>query len=401
MTREDLNKTLLASNTHHHLLELPTGFGKTKCALDKINMLIKSGKISTKPSILILIPRLVLIDTWREEIKKWGYSNYLPYITFSTYISIGKHIKSWDVLVADEAHHFSDRCLLVLNDVNFKVNYSILLSATVKKEQKDNLSLIFKGLKRIKVGVNQAINDNVLPEPTILLIPLTLDNSINNQIIEKKPKKGFRANYKVISYKDQWKEKNYNNGLKIRCTQQEYYRHISGLVEWYKNRSGNKILRNLWLHTAGQRLKWLAEQKHNVINEILNIINKKRIILFCPSIKESESFSISCINSKVGKDYLQHFNNKTVNKISAVDMIDEGVNLVDCQIGIFQMINSSTRIRTQRFGRILRHKKPFILFPYFINTREQEIIEKLKEEYNNDFIKTIKNMNELKEVLNE
>ena len=65
------------------------------------------------------------------------------------------------------------------------------------------------------------------------------------------------------------------------------------------------------------------------------------------------------------------------------------------------MINSSTRIRTQRFGRILRHKKPFILFPYFINTREQEIIEKLKEEYNNDFIKTIKNMNELKEVLNE
>ena len=189
--------------------------------------------------------------------------------------------------------------------------------------------------------------------------------------------------------------------MKIRCTQQEYYRHISGLVEWYKNRSGNKILRNLWLHTAGQRLKWLAEQKHNVINEILNIINKKRIILFCPSIKESESFSISCINSKVGKDYLQHFNNKTVDKISAVDMIDEGVNLVDCQIGIFQMINSSTRIRTQRFGRILRHKKPFILFPYFINTREQEIIEKLKEEYNNDFIKTIKNMNELKEVLNE
>ena len=36
-----------------------------------------------------------------------------------------------------------------------------------------------------------------------------------------------------------------------------------------------------------------------------------------------------------------------------------------------------------------------------IKSREQEIIEKLKEEYNNDFIKTIKNMNELKEVLNE
>ena len=70
-------------------------------------------------------------------------------------------------------------------------------------------------------------------------------------------------------------------------------------------------------------------------------------------------------------------------------MLDEGVNLTSCRVGIFANINSSERIVVQRIGRILRHKDPIIIIPYFINTREQEIVNNMLEGYNPDLIETM------------
>ena len=50
------------------------------------------------------------------------------------------------------------------------------------------------------------------------------------------------------------------------------------------------------------------------------------------------------------------------------------------------MINSSQRMSLQRIGRILRHKSPALIFPYWKNTREEEIIEELIKGYNPDLV---------------
>lgn len=53
---------------------------------------------------------------------------------------------------------------------------------------------------------------------------------------------------------------------------------------------------------------------------------------------------------------------------------------------MFQMINSSDRLNIQRVGRILRHKYPVLIFPYFIDTREAEIVKDVTSGYNPELI---------------
>ena len=65
MTREDVTKELLNIPNKNILAELPTGFGKSKYGLDIMD------KRKPEKNILIVIPRLVLIENWKDEIHKW------------------------------------------------------------------------------------------------------------------------------------------------------------------------------------------------------------------------------------------------------------------------------------------------------------------------------------------
>ena len=58
-------------------------------------------------------------------------------------------------------------------------------------------------------------------------------------------------------------------------------------------------------------------------------------------------------------------------------------------------MNSSEIVVKQRVGRILRHKSPIIIIPYFKDTREEELVQKMIEEYSEESIVTINNINEI------
>lgn len=71
------------------------------------------------------------------------------------------------------------------------------------------------------------------------------------------------------------------------------------------------------------------------------------------------------------------------------------MNLVNCRIGIYANLNSSETIIKQRLGRILRHKKPVIVIPFYRYTREEELVNKMLEDYNPQLVKTITNIKDL------
>lgn len=52
-------------------------------------------------------------------------------------------------------------------------------------------------------------------------------------------------------------------------------------------------------------------------------------------------------------------------------------------------------MKTVVVKRAMRHKSPVIIMPYYQGTREQEIIEKMTEGFNKDFIKTIQSISEI------
>lgn len=378
MTREEVNSLALSKidGTKCLILELITGMGKTKVAIDLMNHICDRvfRNDNSPTSILILVAKIVHKQTWLDEMKKWGGIKS-DYITIECYESLKNYENSrFDVVVADEMQHLSEARLEVLNTININEAF-IGLSATIKRDMRDYFINNYDA-KVIKCGLREAVEDEVLPEPTVYLIPLTLDTT--------------KFTYNIKKF-----------GRDIITTQKGYYDAVSSLIDWYKSKyfnSRNERMKNLWLSTAGKRLKWCAEQKESLVLSLLDKFKNYKTLTFCSSIEQSERLGKHNITSK-NKDSIKNlemFNANKIKHITAVNILNEGVNLTNCKVGIFCNLNSSEIIVKQRVGRILRHKSPVIIIPYFENTREEELVQKMIEEYDKDSIIIVDSINGIK-----
>ena len=50
----------------------------------------------------------------------------------------------------------------------------------------------------------------------------------------------------------------------------------------------------------------------------------------------------------------------------------------------------------QKLGRLLRHPNPVLIIPYYNNTREEEIIKKMLEDYNPELVTVVESLNQIK-----
>lgn len=377
MKREEIQKKALESidKSKYMILELITGYGKTKVAIDLINHICDRvfNREQSPTTILILVAKTVHKQTWKEEIEKWGGIKS-DYITIECYESLKKYDSAYfDIVIADEMQHLSDARLEVLETIHINEAF-IGLSATIKKDMRDYFVNAYKA-EVIKCGLKEAVEDEVLPEPTVYLLPLSLDTK--------------NYSYRIKKFKRD-----------IITTQQGYYDTISSLIKWYKNKfltSRRERIKNLWLSTAGKRLKWLSEQKEDVVLALLDKFKDCKTLTFCSSIEQSERLGKYNITSKnkASVKNLEMFNLNKIKHITACNILNEGVNLTNCRVGIFCNLNSSEIVVKQRVGRILRHKSPIIIIPYFKDTREEELVEKMIEDYNKELIKTLNNINDL------
>ena len=317
MTRDEIRREILAIPNNHILCELPTSMGKTRIAIERL----VQKKILPK-DLLIVVPRLVLIDNWKDEFDKWGHSEYKD-ATFVTYVSLPKMAGKWKFVIFDECHHLSERCREALK--SFSIKYSMLLSATVKRELKYELSIMFPGLEKYRYNVRQATDEGILPDPTVYLLPLYLQNTPPTYEIIFNPKMG---NPVIYQYKDRWAARRIKNRkVIVKCSQREYYADMTSLIEFYRKKSfGNPAMKNTFLHKSGERLKWLSDQKTQTVHNILLYLNKERTLTFCNGIAQTEVLGRHCVNSK-NKDSeknLNEFNNGKINHITACNMLDEG-----------------------------------------------------------------------------
>ena len=386
MNRDSVNKEVLELCDKHNnmLIELPTGFGKSKLALD----ILKKHITDMQQEVLIVVPRLVLIDTWKKEFEKWGMKKYLLSVTFVTYVSLPKKAGKWSMVIFDECHHLSERCREALD--SFTISRSILLSATVKNSVKWDLKGTFQNLHSYKIHMKEAIDNEVLPDPRVFLIPLSLETKLATESIWKNPK--GKDPVVELPWASRWsgiRQKTYK--VRIYCTEWQYYTDMSDQIDFWKRKymvTRNEAFKNKWLRLAGERLKWLSDKKVDLVSRILWLIRGHRTLTFCNSIEQTEELGSYCINSKnkQSTNILEAFNEGRIDHITACNMLNEGMNLVNCQVGIYNNLNSSEIIVKQRLGRILRHESPVIVIPYYKDTREQELVEKMLEDYNPELI---------------
>ena len=411
MTREQHFERIKAlfANNNALMLKLPTSFGKCKISIDLIQEDFASKEsLFSDLNILIVVPRLVLFDNWKDEFKKWGFK-YSDHVTFTTYVSFPKHADiSWDYIIFDEGHHFTENCADAF--MSFRYNKVLFMSATFPREQKYRIKGTVRGIAEYTVTARDAINDEILPDPKVILIPMMLDNTKVSQIyIKNKSKSGSPVK---CYYKDRFNiaRENKRKPIHIYCTQQEYYTLLNYEIDYWKDHyisTGAQFAKNIWLRKAKDRLEWLAQQKEEIVKKILISLKNYRTLTFCTSIEQTERLGKYPINSKnkSSGEYLDSFNLGEINHITAVGMLNEGVNLVNCQIGIYANTVASEVLEIQRLGRILRHTNPLIIVPYFLATREQEIVEKTQKNYNEKLTHVVfpsqLNLQKIGEILNE
>ena len=157
------------------------------------------------------------------------------------------------------------------------------------------------------------------------------------------------------------------------------------------------FFKDKWLFDCGERIKYLANLKNNVVKSILAKLANERTITFCKTIEQAEYLGEHCIHSK-NKDSDQvynDFNAKKINHITSVNILNENANLVDCKYAVFANYSSSECVSWQRLGRSLRHKFPIIIMPFYEGTREQEILEDMLKDFSKESIVGIHSLEEL------
>lgn len=402
MTRQQIYDLALSKMKDHFslCLELATGVGKSKMAIDLANVILKENK--ENQNILLLVAKRVHKQNWLDEINKWGglYNN--PHLTMECYSSLKKHAKQhFDIVIADEAHHLQSELRQSLFRT-LRVRHKILfLSATFPLDFKKWLNMFYRPAW-IRASLQDAISTNILPEPKILLLPLTLEDKVRSEhiIINKKSGKkpitgtyAFLWNYiKNKTYVDMVvtpKEKLLYYNIKVLNSKNHYMKSGQGKMQW--------------MLACTQRLKYLSDAKNKTVLQILSLLKDNRTLTFCNSIAQTEVLGKYCIHSKEkhAGNILDDFNSGKINHITTCQMLNEGMNLADCQYGIFANINASKIITTQRFGRLLRHRHPFIIIPYFVKSREEELVALMIKGYKKSLITVCHSMDELSSLINK
>ena len=406
MTRKEILQDVLAIPNRNILLELATGTGKSKIALDVLNSKLPLGKI------LIVVPRLVLIQNWKDEFIKWGYEKYLPQVEFVTYVSLPKKVgEQYALKIIDEAHHLSERCLQAVPYI--KSEYNILLSATIKRTLRPNLNRLFPKLYIYKISLVDAIENEILPEPRIVLIPLKLETTQLTELYEINPKKPYQKTityYQWLKGKWQYLRGNFNYGVKIQCTQAQKYKEMCDFMDNCTKKLQNNLVSGMNRVMVEQarkrkgleRLQWLAEIKSDFVKQLLKQLKDYRTLTFCYNTKQADNLCKNSIHSKNKKSaqILEAFNNKKIKHISAIDCLTEGINLAECKVLVFAKLDASLIKQVQKLGRGLRHKSPIFMLPYYENTREEQIVNEMISGYDDSLIVKVTNPFNFNEYIN-
>lgn len=402
MTREEVYSECLSKlyESNFLMLELPTGFGKSKLSIDLVNNLVENKYKDKSVSMLLLVAKRVHKETWKREFEKWGGIN-VDSLTIECYESLKKHENErFDILVMDEVHHInSDLRLDALKTVDF--GNAIGLSATIPNKLKMYFQYTYH-MQIVSCGIADAIENEVLPEPKIILLPLQLDGKNLSETLEVNPKIKGKVYHDV--YEKRWTYRNQRLHAILKCTQKQKLGEMNAQILKMKNlyaRTRQEFFKNKWLHSCGERLQYLAYLKNDIIKDILEKLDKDRTITFCKTIEQAEILGNHCIHSK-NKDSDQiynDFNNRKIDHIVSVNILNENANLTDCKYAIFANYSSSEVIGPQRLGRSLRHKSPIIIMPFYEGTREQEILENMIKDFNKDAIYTIHTLGEMEEFI--
>lgn len=340
------------SNSSFGAILAATGVGKSKIAVDEIYDIFKLAKSREEwewPNILIVVPTEKLRDSnWPDELDKWGFENINDHIQLTCYASLKNYRdQKFDLVVFDEGHNVTENNFEPFMKENI-VNSCMWLSAT-KPNSVKILMLEKYGIKPVyKITLDEATKLGIVAPYDITIVTTTLDN-ITKNIQGGSKKKPFLT------------------------TEKGKYTYLSASAFSRPNKFGfiNRMRFIYDLRSKTEAAKYILE----------NIIPKDlKTLIFCGGIEQAielcdrRYFSKPTLNKKdkdnpvkverynriisqyEGDKAFNDLSNDIISRMSCVDAINEGHNIVGMDVGFIVQLNGNELDLIQRIGRFIRYR---------------------------------------------
>lgn len=328
------------------VIVLPTGSGKTLIALKAME--------AVNCSTLIVVPTLDLVDQWKETLiecahydiepgEYTGRRKLLKAVTVTTYDSayinaetLGNKFKA---LIFDEVHHLPSEGYRHIAEMCASP-YRLGLTATYQRE--DGLHYILPQLVGGKVYEvkTQELAGEHLSEYEIQKIKVEMLPEEQEQ---------YEKNIDIF--------RNYIRTNHIHMRKPEDFQKVV-----YRSGYDPRAWRAVKARNEARKIAYNSKSKLEELQRLLQLHKNDRIIIFTRYndlvYTISNQFFIPCITHKTDKkeraEILKGFKSGEYTAIVSSQVLDEGIDVPEANIGIILSGTGSLREYTQRLGRILR-----------------------------------------------
>jgi superfamily II DNA or RNA helicase len=310
----------IALNNKRCGLGISMGVGKTLIGLKYIDHL--QGKNMGKLRVLVVAPKLSIFDSWRNDALKFGID--VEDVEFTTYLSLNKYNpQEFDIVVLDECHSLLDSHLNFLGHYTGRILGLTGTPPRYTDSAKGRMVNQFCPVKFTYI-TDDAVADDILNDYRIIVHKMSLSNA-NTLHVKLKDKEWYTSEIKNYNY---WSQRVYEANTP-------------------KQRQITSIMR--------MRALMDFRTKEDYAKNLLNDIDEK-CILFCNTQDQADRTCSYSVHSKNpdAEENLQNFKEGTIDKLSCVLQLNEGVNIPELRAGIIMHAYGNERKSNQRIGRLLR-----------------------------------------------
>lgn len=351
------------------LLAMATGTGKSKCAIDEAAKLMteESYKKDKPASIYLVVPTEKLRDNnWKSEFEKWDAVYTYAQMQRYCYASINKvRNQIIDLVILDEGHSLTE-----LNSEFFQnnsVRRLMVLSATppVKpdpkhkraEDEKYNLFVQLRIKTDFYYSLEQAEKDGIVSSHEIWIVETALDNLV--KYIEA----GNKAN-------------------RFFQTEQQKYEFLSRQIKQLMISKKSDVVK--FKSMERRRLIAGSISKKATVKKLIDRFGQdNRTLVFGGSIAQIEELLPGAVyhskSGKAGDKALSDFQSGAINILGCVEALNEGINILNLDVGIIAQVSSNARDLIQRIGRLIRHRPnhtSVIFIVVAIGTQDEEWLAK-------------------------
>lgn len=304
-------------NLHRAGVDSSMGSGKTMIGIKHM-----SREYTDTCRFLIVGPKKAVFKAWMSDMKEFGYGYLSEHVKFSTYVSLCKKDKDYDVVYLDECHNLKASHEEWLSDFNGKILG--LTGSRPRHETSERGLMVAKYCPIVfTYKVDDAIKDGILNDYKIIVHYLDLDTSKNIPMT-----KGDKVWYtsEQASY-DYWTSQiMFASPAKVHMT---------------------RLMRMKAMQSFPSKEKLGVKLFNSTTEKCLIFANtKEQADRLC-------DFSYHSGNSK-SEDNLTFFKEGNIIKLSAVQQLSESVNIPRLKEGIILHAFGNEKVASQRIGRFLR-----------------------------------------------